>query len=76
MCLHYILPFQPLSSLLKSSSTKMTYSIDVKGKPHEGRNMASVNLYAQVQTGCVATKGTRLWLSVLLKMNSVQFTLD
>ena len=41
--------------------------------------MASVDLHAQVQTGCVATKGTRLCLeklSVLLKMNAVQFTLD
>ena len=42
--------------------TKITSSIDAKTEPHEGRNMASVNLPAQVQTGCVATKGTRLCL--------------
>ena len=43
--------------------------------------MVSVDLSAQAQTGCVVTKGTRLCLesvglSVLLKMNAVQFTLD
>ena len=43
--------------------------------------MVSVDLSAQAQTGCVVTKGTRLCLesvelSVLLKMNTVQFTLD
>ena len=43
--------------------------------------MVSVDLSAQVQTGCVVTKGTKLCLesvglSVLLKMNAVQFTLD
>ena len=42
--------------------TKITSSIDAKIEPHEGRNMASVNLHAQVQTGCVTTKGTRLCL--------------
>ena len=41
----------------------------------------SVDLSAQAQTGCVVTKGTSLCLesvglSVLLKMNAVQFTLD
>ena len=61
--------------------TKITSSIDAKTEPHEGRNMVSVDLSAQVQTGCVATKGTKLCLesvgtSVLLKMNAVQFTLD
>ena len=45
------------------------------------RNMVSVDLSAQARTGCVVTKGTRLCLesvglSVLLKMNAVQFTLD
>ena len=53
----------------------------LKQKPHEGRNMVSVDLSAQAQTGCVVTKRTRLCLesvglSVLLKMNAVQFTLD
>ena len=43
--------------------------------------MVFVDLSAQVQTGCVVTKGTRLCLesvglSVLLKMNIVQFILD
>ena len=43
--------------------------------------MVSVDLSAQAQTGCEVTKGTRLYLdsvglSVLLKMNAVQFTLD
>ena len=43
--------------------------------------MVSVDLSAQVQTGCVVMKGTRVCLesvglSVLLKMNAVQFTLD
>ena len=43
--------------------------------------MVSVDLSAQAQTGCVVTKRTRLCLesvglSVLLKMNAVQFTLD
>ena len=43
--------------------------------------MVSVDLSAQVQTGFVVTKGTRLCLesvglSVLLKMNAVQLTLD
>ena len=60
--------------------TKITSSIDAKTEPYEGRNMVSINLSAQAQTGCVATKGTRLCvesgLSVLLKMNAVQFTLD
>ena len=42
--------------------TKITSSIDAKTVPHEGRNMASVDLHAQVQSGCVATKGTRLCL--------------
>ena len=61
--------------------TKITSSIDAKTEPHEGRNMVSVDLSAQAQTGCVVTKGTRLCLesvgsSVLLKMNAVQFTLD
>ena len=61
--------------------TKITSSIDAKTEPHEGRNMVSVDLSAQSQTGCVVTKGTRLCLesvglSVLLKMNAVQFTLD
>ena len=42
--------------------------------------MVSVDLSAQAQTGC-ATKGTRLCLesvglSVLLKLNAVQYTLD
>ena len=60
--------------------TKITSSIDAKTEPHEGRNMVSVDLSAQAQTGCVVTKGTRLCLesvglSVLLKMNAVQFTL-
>ena len=41
---------------------KITSSIDAKTEPHEGRNMASVNLHAQVQTACVTTKGTRLSL--------------
>ena len=41
---------------------KITSSIDAKIETHEGRNMASVGLHAQVQTGCVATKGTRLCL--------------
>ena len=36
--------------------------------------MVSVDLSAQAQTVCVATKGTKL--SVLLKMNAVQFKLD
>ena len=61
--------------------TKITSSIDAKTEPHEGRNMVSVDLSAQAQTGCVVTKGTRLCLesvglSVLLKMNAVRFTLD
>ena len=43
--------------------------------------MVSVDLSAQAQTGCVVTKGTRLCLesvglSVLLKINAVQFTLN
>ena len=43
--------------------------------------MVCVDLSAQAQAGCVVTKGTRLCLesvglSVLLKMNAVQFTLD
>ena len=42
--------------------TKITSSIDAKIEPHEGRNMASVDLHAQVQSGCEATKGTRLCL--------------
>ena len=42
--------------------TKITYSIDTKTELHEGRIVASVNLHAQVQTGSVATKGTRLCL--------------
>ena len=61
--------------------TKITSSIDAKTEPHEGRNMVSVDLSAQAQTGCVVTKWTRLCLesvrlSVLLKMNAVHFTLD
>ena len=40
--------------------TKITSSIDAKTEPHEGRNIAFVDLHAQVQTGCVATKGARL----------------
>ena len=61
--------------------TKITSSIDAKTEPHEDRNMVSVDLSAQAQTGCVVTKGTKLCLesvgwSVLLKMNAVQFTLD
>ena len=61
--------------------TKITSSIDAKTEPHEGRNMVSVDLSALAQTGCVVTKGTRLCLesvglSVLLKMNAGQFTLD
>ena len=40
--------------------TKRTSSIYAKTEPDEGRNMASVNLHAQVQRGCVATKGTSL----------------
>ena len=60
---------------------KITSSIDAKTEPHEGRNMVFVDLSAQAQTGCVVTKGTRLCLenvglSVLLKMNAVEFTLD
>ena len=42
--------------------TKITSSIDAKTEPHEGRNMVSVDLSAQVQTGCVVTKGTKLCL--------------
>ena len=61
--------------------TKITSSIDPKTEPHEGRSMVSVDLSGQAQTGCVVTKGTRLCLesvglSVLFKMNAVQFTLD
>ena len=61
--------------------TKITSSIDAKTEPHKGRNMVSVDLSAQAQTGCVVTKGTRLCLEIvglgiLLKMNAVQFTLD
>ena len=61
--------------------TKITSSIDAKTEPHEDRNMVSVDLSAQAQTGCEVTKGTRLCLesvglSVLLKMNAVQITLD
>ena len=37
----------------------------IKTEPHEGRNMASIELHAQVQTGCVATNGTRLCLEKL-----------
>ena len=44
---------------------KTTSSTDAKTELHEGRNMASVDLHAQVQTGCVATKGTRLCLENL-----------
>ena len=48
--------------------------IDAKTELHEGRIMVYVDLSAQAQTGCVATKGTRLCvesgLSVLLKMNN------
>ena len=60
---------------------KITSSIDAKTEPHKGRNMVSIDLSARAQTGCVVTKGTRLCLesvglSVLLKMNAVQFTLD
>ena len=42
--------------------TKITSSIDAKTEPHEGRNMASIDLHAQVPTGCVATKQTKLCL--------------
>ena len=49
-------------SILYLEITKTTSSIDAKTEPHEGRNMASTDLHAQVQTGYVATKGTRLCL--------------
>ena len=71
-----------MDSPVYTEITKITSSSDAKTEPHEGRTMASVNLHARVQTGCVATKGTRLLLgeclrfSVLLKMNAIKFTLD
>ena len=57
--------------------TKITSSIDAKIEPHEGRNMASVNLTGTNRVcNNIADKvvlGECLKLSVLLKMNSVQF---
>ena len=44
--------------------TKITSSIDAKIEPHEGRNMVSVDLHAQVQTGREATKGPKLSLEI------------
>ena len=51
---------EPLSSQSDPEITKITSSIDATTEPHVGRYMASVDLHAQVQTGCVATKGTKL----------------
>ena len=50
---HY--PVYPKISGIASSTVAKT-------EPLKGRNMASVDLHAQVQTGCVATKGTSLCL--------------
>ena len=42
--------------------SKTISSTVAKTELHEGRHMESVDLHAQVQAGCVATKGNRLCL--------------